>query len=605
MNIMNKKLLFVLLSCAFTFVCTNANAASGISAPTFTGGHHQYLPVCEDGGAYSINSLLIVSDLDSFDTETWSVVTNASHGSLTASYSTASTGGLIYPTGLKYTPNTGYTGTDTFSVMISDGTYFDTTTIFVSVDPVPFSGIISGSTNLCVGTSYPYTTTGNSGVWSSANANATVAGNIFTAVHSGVDSFIYTVSNGCGTSVAIQTITITTTPDVGPIFGASALCVGATISLDAPFAGGTWTATNGNATLSGTNLTGIVAGTDTIMHIATNSCGTDTAYSLVTVDGGIIIPGAITGPDSVCGGASISLSNTVAGGIWSHNAAYGTISSTGVLSATSATGTDMVLYTITNSCGSASDTAMITISSTPTSVTISGYDSVCAGSSIVLVGSIPGGTWSSSIPDFAAIDASGTVFGSLNGSAVISYTITNQCGATTATHPVRINIPAQPIAGSPTLCQGQLGILTDAVSGGSWTSSSLLTAIVFNGNVLGLTLGNTDITYTVNNACGTSSATLNIEVINCSSAVNEVTANTETISLAPNPNQGIFTINISAATNEQAVVVISNVLGEKVKELSIPTNMTSEIDFDVPAGVYSLTALVKNNRYTTRVVVSK
>lgn len=72
--------------------------------------------------------------------------------------------------------------------------------------------------------------------------------------------------------------------------------------------------------------------------------------------------GAITGDDSVCAGATISLADTTAGGVWtSSNPAVATVSSGGVVSGGTATGTAMISYTLSNSCGTAFTTHPVTV----------------------------------------------------------------------------------------------------------------------------------------------------------------------------------------------------------------------------------------------------
>ncbi len=59
----------------------------------------------------------------------------------------------------------------------------------------------------------------------------------------------------------------------GTITGASAVCAGSTISLTDAKPGGTWSESNGKATVSGGLVSGASAGTDTISYSATNTCG--------------------------------------------------------------------------------------------------------------------------------------------------------------------------------------------------------------------------------------------------------------------------------------------------------------------------------------------
>ncbi len=599
---MKKNLLFVI--CSLILLCTG-NVAKASSPVTFTGGHSQFLPVCESGPHYSINGLLVITDADLGETETWSVVTNASHGTLAASYSSTSTGTTITPTGLTYTPAIGYVGIDSFSVEISDGATFDTTMVYVTVNPLPDAGTISGGSSVCIGASFTLTASVSGGTWSAANANATVSGGIVSGITAGIDTISYSVTNSCGTASATQAVTIDPIPAAGPLTGASAVCVGGTITLTGASTGGTWSASSGDATVLGGAVTGVTGGVATISYVTSGTCGWDTATMNVTIDTGIVTPAGITGADTMCAGTMTTLSNTTAGGVWTSTS-LASITGAGMLTADSAaSGADTVIYSLNNGCGTGSVSHTVFINPLPFAGVITGFDSVCAGSTITLTTTGTGGVWSSNIPDFAAVDATGHVIGGLNGTSVIRYTVTNACGTATATHTVRVNIPAQPIIGDASICRLALSMFIDAVGGGTWSSSDLLTVAILGGNAVGLQLGTATITYTVDNACGTTSATLDVEVIDCANGVNEVAANNTQLNLSPNPNTGVFTIQLPSSTSANANVVITNVLGAKVKEFTINTNQTTEVNMDVAAGVYFLSATVNNTVYTARMVIAK
>jgi len=59
----------------------------------------------------------------------------------------------------------------------------------------------------------------------------------------------------------------------------------------------------------------------------------------------------------------------------------------------------------------------------------------------------------------------------------------------------------------------------------------------------------------------------------------------------PLPNDGQFTINISAAANEQVQIIITNAIGQEIKQLNSLTNKATGITLDAPPGMYFLTAI--------------
>ncbi len=173
--------------------------------PMFTGGNNQHLLVCDDEGPTPINSLLAITDTDMGQTEIWSVVTSPSHGVVSASYTTMSTGGSLTPAGLSYTPSVGYVGTDMFAISVTDGVATTIVTVNVLVDHYPNAGVISGTDSVCPGNFVTLHESSTGGIWS--NSNVAISTMSSTGVSSGVapgrDTIIYTVINTCGIASAI------------------------------------------------------------------------------------------------------------------------------------------------------------------------------------------------------------------------------------------------------------------------------------------------------------------------------------------------------------------------------------------------------------------
>ena len=429
------------------------------SAPIFTAGTPQSMTICENAAAISLGSYLSVLDSDAGQQEIWSVVINATHGGLVVNDTVISTGDTIVPAGLSYTPATGYSGMDSFKVQVTDGVDTVTTTIYVTINPLPSAGIITGAPNVCVG-----------------------------AMHDLAD---------------------TTT-------------------------GGAWSATNGFATVSST---GIVTGV--------------------------------------------------------------------------AQGIDSVIYTVTSSCGDAADTFALTVKTIPSAGIISGIDSMCTGTVDTLTDPVAGGIWHSSNFVSVLISPAGYATGVAPGSSNITYIVSNDCGSDTARHTVKVQIPlpAGSILGPNIVCQFNTITLLALVPGGNWTSSNFLVAGVLGGLVLGITPGEATITYTLNNSCGTSTATQSITVLStadCAAGIINV-ANTKTsgIDVFPNPANGAFTFNLSTDKDEPVQVVITNVTGAKIMEFTATTNTEKQVQLDVPAGMYFMNATTATGAYTAKLLISK
>ena len=75
------------------------------------------------------------------------------------------------------------------------------------------------------------------------------------------------------------------------------------------------------------------------------------------------------------------------------------------------------------------------------------------------------------------------------------------------------------------------------------------------------------------------------------------------LSISPNPNAGSFALHISSPANEDAILIITNVLGEKIKEVTAVTNTATELHIDAPPGMYFISATTSRGSQSTKVVV--
>ncbi len=84
--------------------------------------------------------------------------------------------------------------------------------------------------------------------------------------------------------------------------------------------------------------------------------------------------------------------------------------------------------------------------------------------------------------------------------------------------------------------------------------------------------------------------------------VHSVSNNPE-LTIFPNPNTGIFTLNIPADDNHDVSVVITDILGRKVKKFTASTNELIEVKLDQAKGIYFITATDVYGRYSGKMVV--
>ncbi len=490
-----------------SFILSNyVRKMSRDAVPWFVGGHSQYITLCYGAGADSINTLLAMLDSDARQWETWSAVVSPAHGSLSASFSDTSTGGLLTPSGLYYSPASGYTGTDSFQVAVIDcGGASDTTTIHVNVVPSFSSVTLSGGTAICAGASAAVSASLGGGAWSSLNtAVATVgsASGIVGGAAAGTATISYSLSLSCGSASAAVVVTVN--PNPAAITGLASLCAASGITLSDSTAGGTWSSSSSSAAAtigSSGAVSGVSGGTPVISYTLGTGCY---ATKLITVNP---LPATITGTLSVCVSATTALGDGSAGGTWS--AAPTAIASVGTLSGVVtgvAAGTSSNTYTLGTGC---LRSAVVTVNALPAAIT--GAGTVCTGATASLSDSTGGGAWSSSAGSGGATvgSASGTVYGVSTGTANVTYALTTGCNATRV---VTVYTTPTPITGAATLCTGAATFLTDGVSGGTWGSSNTAVATVVpaSGLVSGVSTGVATITYNTGGSC---QATFSITVL--------------------------------------------------------------------------------------------
>jgi hypothetical protein len=150
---------------------------------------------------------------------------------------------------------------------------------------------------------------------------------------------------------------------MGSIIGIDSICTGTSITLYYPTTGGSWVSSNTSVSTVGSTsglITGLASGFAAITY--TLPCGCYTVQNIyvkalpivssITGSGSILIPGATT-----------TFADSSTGGTWSSsNTAVATIGSTGIATGVSV-GTNIISYTITNSCGPVSATYVLTVSS--------------------------------------------------------------------------------------------------------------------------------------------------------------------------------------------------------------------------------------------------
>lgn len=500
-------------------------------------------------------------------------------------------------------------GTVDITYTVTNGCGSAATVNTITVSTIPTAGAITGASSVCVGAIITLSATVPGGVWSASNSNATVIGSgLVSGVTAGPVDISYTVTNVCGSAATASTITVDPLPDAGSIAGPSSVCVGALITLTDAAPGGAWSASNTNATVSGGVVTGVSAGMVDISYSVTNVCGTAHAVSSITIDPAPDA-GTLTGGSDVCVGSTLTITESIPGGVWSASNTNATVAG-GVVTGVSV-GTVDISYAVTNVCGTAVVSVPVNVQDVPVAATITGPASVCRSATITLANTTPGGVWSASNTN-ATVTAGGVVTGVNAGTVVITYTVTNPCGTATSTKSITITQApsAGAITGPSTVCAGQNITLANGVMGGTWSSGNpAVASVAATGVVSGIAAGTATISYTMTNSCGSRSATRTVMVLSpadCGGSGVSVKGTAQAqdeLKVFPNPNKGSFNLHLITGNEEPVTVIITNIIGRKVKEFTTTTNKITEVQMNTSPGIYLLTATTGNGRYVSKVTV--
>ena len=311
----------------------------------------------------------------------------------------------------------------------------------VIYDSLLSAGTITGTSLFCAGVTDTFTVSGASaaGTWSISSSSVATLSPISatlasaTGVSTGTAIIRYQLSNVCGLFTTADTINVMQLPVVGGIFaGSSTLCIGSTTTFRDTSNLGRWLVSNTFASIDSTGLvTGLAEGVDTITYTETNFCGTTNATTTIAIypapDAGYIY-----GPDTVCTFSTITIFESVPGGIWNPHNGDISITTSGVVMGLYY-GYDTIDYGVRNACGLAISAPFpIFICNPLDPATISGLDSVCIGDSINLTSSYSDGVWSASNAHVSINASTGILTGVSAGITTINYTRRNVCGPVNA-----------------------------------------------------------------------------------------------------------------------------------------------------------------------------
>jgi gliding motility-associated-like protein len=482
-----------------------------------------------------------------------------------------------------------------------------TSSITVTLDPIPGLPTITGTLSACVGNTTQLTgsaTPATTNAWVSSNtsvATISTTGEV-TGVAPGTSTITYTNTAGCQIT---ETVTINALPT---ITGTLSACVGNTTQLTGsttPATTNAWTSSDPSvATISTSGLvTAVAPGTSTITYVNSDGCQ---ITDIVTINA---LP-TITGTLSACVGNTTQLTGSATPATtnpWtSSDTSIATISSTGLVTAV-ASGTSTITYTNSYGC---QITDTVTINALPT---ITGTLSVCLGNTTQLTGSATPATtnaWTSSDTSVATISATGLVTAVAPGTSTITYVNSDGCQITAI---VTINsLPT--ITGTLSACVGSTTQLTGSATPATtnaWTSSNTSVAtIIGSGLVTAVASGTSTITYTNSNGCQiTATVTINALPVVVVTGDSVCQGNLATISTSITP-AGTYNYvwTVPSGTNPGNVSTFTTAISGTYSVIATDTatgcSSTSQSGVATisPAFSFTITDACVNNNFTLEVV---
>ncbi len=427
----------------------------------------------------------------------------------------------------------------------SNSTYGETEDYIVNIiapctNP-PQPSVITGTTNVCEGTSQSYSVT-NAGF----TYNWTLPSGWTIDSGSGTNSITVTVGSGSG-NVAVVAVDGTcnsiartfavTSSDVpaqpSSIIASADACLGTSVTYSVTNVPGTtytwtlpsgWSQTGGGTTNSITVTVG--SGSGNVQVTPSNSCGNGSPQTLAVTSSDVPAPpSSISGNTNVCeGGSETYFVNNVPGVSYNWTFPTGWVQTAGgttnSITVTIGSGSGNIQVTPSNSCGDGTPSlfAVISAAGPLQPSTISGTTNVCEGSSETYsVADVSGVTYNWTLPVGWTIDSgSGTheitvTVGSGSGDIEVTPSNGTCNGMSRILSVTSSDVPSQPssISGNSNVCDGSTETYSVTNISGityNWTVPTGWTINSGNGtnsitvSIVGLTTGNIEVTPS--NSCG-------------------------------------------------------------------------------------------------------
>lgn len=567
------------------------NNVSGIAAGTYTIVVKDALN-CTDTGVVVINQVSPPANLSAFSVSSATVCANQTGVAYAVPTQSNVTffwnysGGVATINGTDHNVDLDFgnaPATGTLSVY-AQNSCSTTATLSMTIDVIAAPNVvISGNNNMCDNAQEVLTASGaTTYIW---NTGATTPSITITPTV----TTVYTVTGadavGC-VAMKQYTMNVLPSPTVQVSGSTVAVCPGQTVALTASGSGALFIWSDGfigaNHTIQASSANPVY----TITNTYTNSCFTQIMYTVNVLPGPVL---AIAGNTVVCDKAIATYTASGANSYVWNSGLTSPINSFTVTTSTTIT----VVGTAANGCVDSLSKSILLVQ-TPT-VTISGNDTICQGSTANLTASSTGTvsySWNS---------GANTQSISVTPVSTFTYSVIASNGACSDTASHEVFVSLLPVIDfnintAPLCDNGSVFTLTATPSGGIFSGSGV------SGNTFNPTIGvgNYLITYSVNASSNCAAAeTQTIDVMLCS-GINEIDNNS--LIVFPNPATNYVSIQ---SDKEIKSILVYDYSGKLVRMIEVTTFETTMDISELAKGFYSLTITMTDHSQTTIKVIKE
>jgi gliding motility-associated-like protein len=460
----------------------------------------------------------------------------------TGSWSKVSGSGTIAnPTNPNTTVSNLGVGINKFAWTISNMCGQSSATMTITVESTPTIPIVGADLKVCSSSTF---LDGNlplegMGEWTLFSGSGTITDlhsptSEVTGLQDGINQFVWTISNTCGTNSKTFTVTKEISPTIATVGADQAICVkSSTLSANTPLIGtGSWSIVSGSGTIANltnpnSTVSNLGVGVNKFAWTILNICDQSSATMTITVESTPTLP--IVGVDFKVCSANTTLdgNNPLVGiGLWTLLSGSGTITDPN-LPTSEVTGLqdgiNQFVWTISNSCATNSKTFIISKENSPTT-SAAGVDKVICRNNATLSANTPligSGKWSlisgtGILTD--PLNPSSNVTGLTIGDNVFEWTITSFCNNNSDR--VTIKVEDQPTIADASLnnsicsTSSNLNANKSLIGQGTWTlvSGAGIVSDIHSENsaVTDLGIGDNIFKWTIVNSCSSSSSQVTI-----------------------------------------------------------------------------------------------